>query len=242
MAGLTDAERYAFDLQGYLVRERVLSGREVAELNGAVDGLALPAPAASIESQRFGNHLGRHPAFRQLLDHPAVLDVLRELCGPVFRLDHAYGIVMAPGTAGLGLHGGGTPYDPAQYYLVRNDHIYCGLVAVQWALVEHAAGDGGFLCVPGSHRAHFSLPAGGGGLAREIPLPVGSVVIFTEALTHGTLPWRARYERRTLLYKYSPGHASWASNYPADAELMGQLTERQRRLFLHPSVAHRTPI
>ena len=65
----------------------------------------------------------------------AAYDVLVELCGPVLRLDHAYGIVMAPGTTGLGLHGGGTPFDPAQFYVVNGGRISCGLVAVQWSLV-----------------------------------------------------------------------------------------------------------
>ena len=34
--------------------------------------------------------------------------------------------------------------------------------------------------------------------------------MFTEALTHGTLPWRARYERRSLIYKYSPGNSAYS--------------------------------
>ena len=41
----------------------------------------------------------------------------------MLRLDHAYGIVMASGTGGLGLHGGGTPFDPAQFYVVNGGRI-----------------------------------------------------------------------------------------------------------------------
>ena len=33
-------------------------------------------------------------------------------------------------------------------------------------------------------------------------MPAGSVLLFTESLTHGTAPWQAQHERRTLLYKY----------------------------------------
>ena len=33
---------------------------------------------------------------------------------------------------------------------------------------------------------------------KHIPQQAGSVVIFTEALAHGTLPWTADHERRAL--------------------------------------------
>ena len=102
---LTDEERYRFDLQGFLVRRGVLSGAEVARVHEQIDGLNLPAPGESVQSQRFTGLLEAGGLLRNLVDHDAVLDVVRELCGPQVRLDHAYGIVMAPGTAGLGLHG-----------------------------------------------------------------------------------------------------------------------------------------
>jgi len=243
MGGLTAAERFAFDVAGYLVRRGALRGREVKALNAAVDELALPPPGRDVPSQRFGGHLHRSPAFVALLDHPAVFDVLVELCGPVLRLDHAYGIVMAPGTGGLGLHGGGTPFDPAQFYVVNGGRISCGLVAVQWSLVDHPAGAGGFRCVPGSHKASFPLadpvpPE----LVVDVPLAAGDVVIFTEALTHGTAPWRAPHERRTLLYKYSPGNSSWGKDEVLPPALAPMLSERQRLLFEPPYVAYRRPL
>ena len=61
----------------------------------------------------------------------------------------------------------------------------------------------------------------------------GSVVIFTEALTHGTAPWRAAHQRRSLLFKYSPGQQSWSKSHiePPDGVA---LTERQALLFEPP--------
>ena len=121
-----------------------------------------------------------------------MLEIVRETCGPNVRLDHAYGIVMSPGTSGLGLHGGGTPFDPPQYYLVEGGRIRTGLVAAQWALVDHPPGAGGFVCIPGSHKAGFALPATfDRDLAIQVPLAAGDVVVFSEALTHGTLPWQS---------------------------------------------------
>jgi len=240
---MSDAERYAFDLQGFLVGRGALSGGEVRTLRRAVDRLGTVRPGDTVGSQRFSGHLAHDQSFRDLLDHPAVLDVVLELCGPTVRLDHAYGIAMASGTGGLGLHGGGTPHDPAQYHRVEGGRIFSGLVAVQWALVDHRVGDGGFGCVPGSHKANFPLPRDlDRRLVAEVPMAAGDVVIFTEALTHCTLPWRGRGNRLTLLNKYSPGHLAWGPDYEDLQSLAPLLTERQRRLLQKPAVYGHRPV
>lgn len=239
----TEHERYFFDLYGYVVRRGVLSRHEVEALTTAVDLLGIGEAKSDLGSQRFENHLTGARCLRDLIDHPGVFDVLLSLCGEYLRLDHAYGITMSPGTSGLGLHGGGTPHDPAQYYDVRGGRAFNGLVAVQWALVDHRPGDGGFGCVAGSHRANFALPVPTPrDWLTEVTMDAGDVVIFTEALTHCTLPWNALTSRLTLLYKYAPGHLAWGTNYATDLRelaISGLLTPRQRVLMDPPSVAHR---
>lgn len=236
----TDVERYHFDLYGYVVRRGALADHELDALLDGVRRLAVPSPGASVQSQRFVGFLDSDPIFRDLLDHEGVLEPILELCGPKARLDHAYGIVMAPGTSGLGLHGGGTPHDPAQFYEVRNGRMYNGLIGVQWALVDHAPGSGGFCCVPGSHRANFALPAGADpGLVVTVPLYAGDVLFFTEGLTHGTATWNAPHDRLALFYKYAPGHACWGVQYTStlrDLAASGLLTDRQQRLMQIPAV------
>ena len=37
-----------------------------------------------------------------------------------------------------------------------------------------------------------------------------AVIIFTEALTHGTLRWTMPYDRRSVLYRYSPANSAYA--------------------------------
>jgi hypothetical protein len=150
---LTEVERYTFDLNGFLIRRGALRPDELGTIHTAIADRNDPPPGPDLGSQRFQNYLTGNPVFRSLIDHPAVVDVLVELCGPAARLDHTYGIIMAPGTDGLSLHGGGTPHDPSQFYAVRDGEIHNGLVAVQWALVDHDLGFGG----AGDRRA----PAGG---------------------------------------------------------------------------------
>jgi len=66
-------------------------------------------------------------------------------------------------------------------------------------------------------------------------------IIFTEALLHGTLPWRACHDRLTLFYKFSPhgsAHNATFFNPEQFAALYPDLTARQLAL-LEPPAAYR---
>ena len=242
--GLTAQQRYFFDVNGYVVLDGVLPRRDVEHLDAMVEAQRLMPPGPSIESQRFGDEFLRWDAgFRDLLDHPAVLPALRDLLGDFLRLDHAYGIRMAPRSSGLGLHGGGTPFDPSQYYLHRGGRMYNGLTTVTWSLVDSGPGEGGFGCIPGSHKAEEPLPPEiPGEWVREVPLAAGSVLIFTEALTHCTIPWTAPYERRAVLFKYAPGPLAWSQWKEPPRALWRSLSGQQRRLFQPPAVSPHEPV
>src|SRR4029450_1993761 len=96
-----ELQQYLFDLQGYLVIHNVLSAAEVAELNRLIDAQRLPGPR---EILRFGSAPGVHGAdhgflnwgepFCRLLDHEAIMPILRFRLGDCFRLDRLYGIRM----------------------------------------------------------------------------------------------------------------------------------------------------
>jgi hypothetical protein len=243
---MNEEERYLFDLWGYLLIESVLSKEELAELNALIARRNYPEPDERIETQRFGGYLAwESDAFRKLLNHPRIIPYLKEMLGDKFRLDHDYGILMRKGNSGGVLHGGGTPYDPAQYYVFRNGRMYNGLTVVSWALTDALPGQGGFCCIPGSHKSNLPCPPNFRPVANnpecmvEVHQKAGDVVIFTEALTHGTLPWNADHPRRSILFKYSPAHASWGH-----AERLASLrdkmqSEEQRRLLEPPYIWRR---
>jgi hypothetical protein len=75
---------------------------------------------------------------------------------------------------------------------------------------------------------------------RQVEIEAGDLVIFTEALVQGTVPWTAQHERRSLLYKYSPGHSSWSNSY-YNADDYPDCSEQQRRLMMPPSIGQREP-
>jgi hypothetical protein len=244
VAGLRPLDRYTFDLRGYLLFENALSRKTVARLQAAIDGRDLAPADETIERQRFGQDgemFGWDRAFCDLIDHPLVLAVLATLIGPFARLDHAYGITMRPGTSGLGLHGPAQPFDASQYYVHRMGAMRNGLLTLSWGLSDGHPGEGGFGCIPGSHRSSEPLPAGADSLLVEVPQPAGSLLVFTEALMHCTIPWRAADTRWALLLKYSPGSTAWGPTPAAPAELVASMSDRQQRFFQPPSVGGRVP-
>ena len=117
--------------------------------------------------------------------------------------------------------------------MIRN-----GLTVATYALTDAREGDGGFVCIPGSHKTNFmhevpdavrrheEIPH----YVRNPPLARGDVLIFTEALIHGTRGWQGEGERRALLYKYSPPHSSWMKK-PYDLADYPDATPQQRRLM-----------
>ena len=137
-------------------------------------------------------------------------------------------------------NGGGTPYDPSQYYPWRNGTMHNGLVVVPFALTAVGPGDGGFAAIPGSHKSNLPCPddfktfTKTGPWVVQVPQPAGSIVIFTEALTHGTWPWTAAGERRSLLYKFSPGHMSWLREYPAAADVPETADDPELQRIMEP--------
>lgn len=244
---MTEHERYFFDLNGYVVIENMLTPDDLAAANRAIDALHLPPPAPDEGSPRFHGFLTwPEPLFRRLIDHPRLVPYLKDIVGEGFRLDHEYGIYMHRSRAGLNLHGGGAPFDPSQYYHVQDGRMFNGLIVVSWALCDVPPDAGGFCCIPGSHKQNWRQPGQPDGFAptsllRHVPQAAGSVLIFTEALRHGTLPWNADHERRSVLYKYCPGHMAWG-NRKNSPEFLALLTENQRRVVEPPYVWKRQPI
>ena len=235
---MSDEEKYYFDLQGYLVVRGALSAGQVRACNDAVDhyadsirtratdggGLARgsAALAGGAGRRELTGMLGWPPPhrqpFRDLLVHPVVVSRLNEICGRGFRLDHGPLLIgAASGTEGHLLHGAGEPFSPANWYHHQNSVISCRGVTVAWQLTDVGEGDGGFAVVPGSHKSREPTPRevrtveDDMGLVVQPAMAAGDVLFFAETATHGTLPWKGRGERRSVLYKYAERGAARAA-------------------------------
>ena len=181
--------------------------------------------------------------FRAMLVHPRIVPYLHALLGTGFRMDHNPGLItMREGAEGHLFHGSSGPgFDPHQYYIVKDGRMHNGLTVVAWQLADQNAGDGGLCVIPGSHKGNFSCPPAmrkfevHQEFIKQINAKAGDVVIFTEATTHGTLPWKAKHQRRSLLFRYSPNCLAYANSYlPWPEGVLDGLTSEQRAVLEPP--------
>ena len=240
---MNNGEKFRFDLEGYLVVKQVLSQAEIDLLNRIADR---SMPVGDDRGYRQASGVSRWDPFCQrLFDHPKILPYLIEFLGPKFRADHDYAIFMKKGAESGRLHGGDSG-DSDHWYKCRDGKIRTGLTVCVYNLAPAGMGDGGFTCIPGSHKSNFptKLPKAvrdfeeAAHYVIQPEVDAGDVLIFTEALIHGTSRWSANHERRALLFKFSPGHSSWAPTYH-DLDDYEGLTDRQKRILAPPSVGRR---
>ena len=256
-------EKYLFDLTGFLIVREVLSPEHLKLANEAIDSMELnPSPeyfgdSVALRGENSSTRLGNsenlmelpHPhcePFREMLAHPKTTPHLNTILGEGWRLDHGPGLIaMDKGCSGGMLHGN---FDNAPYFY-REGRIFTGLCVIEYLLADEGPGDGGISVIPGSHKANLACPAR---MRRweqyreyvtEINARAGDAVIFSEACTHGTLPWNADHQRRAILYKYNTGHMSWGGGgfRGRRPSYWDELTEPQQAALLLPSHHSRRP-
>jgi ectoine hydroxylase-related dioxygenase (phytanoyl-CoA dioxygenase family) len=206
-------QKYFFDVNGYLVIENALTSEELTTLNAAIDenvdcirirpaeqSLAGGSPALTARHGRgdlSGMLMWPQPwcqPFRDLLLHESTTPTLLELLRDAFRIDHVYGIVTDQGAEGHVLHGGGTTDDLTHFYEFHHGKMRCGLTVVGWNLTDVNPGDGGFACIPGSHKAHYPTPP--------------DVARLESRHRHGQATQRARWLRDYLHRSSHPWNAT----------------------------------
>jgi hypothetical protein len=235
-------ELFLFDLCGFIVVKGVLTPEEVAAANAAVDAhdpvhqghrkSQLDAPANQKGSSRwdFRGMLGwegaaREP-FTRMLGHPKLTRYVNTICGRGHRMDHAPTLItQTKGSPSGTLHGSSGPgFNPASYYVWKDGQMHNGLIVCSFQLVDCPEGAGGLAVVPGTHKGNVTMPAEmrrfekHQEFIKQVTCEAGDCVIFSEATTHGTLPWTADYQRRSVLFRYSPANSAHAGGrHPFDA-------------------------
>jgi len=141
--------------------------------------------------------------FRRMIGHPPVVQRLNWLLGYGFKEGGDPMCCAYPkGTTGGSLHG-----QNSRAHTYYNGRELCDQVNVAWALKDEVPGfgegSGGFICVPGSHKAHYTIPRP---LTTSIDLPQvykpamkAGDVLFFGAIAHGTTAWRSDWDRRTTI-------------------------------------------
>jgi hypothetical protein len=224
---MSEEERYLLDLNGYFVRPSILTTPEIASITDQIDRLhhdpaSLPAHLRAIPSGPSSI----------LIDHPSVIDVVREVIGPEVRLEIPASIWRTKGDGwSQPLHRGssnvdGRPgdaqsADPLTGYRVSNGRIHAGQLRVCFELTGVSEGDGGTAFVPGSHKSEFLFPFKHEAIARgEVDVtpylrsyscPSGSAVFFTEAVIHQGPPWLGAHPRVAVFHLYNHVAIQWTT-------------------------------
>ena len=255
---MTETEKYLFDMHGYLVIEGALSSEEVTAANAAIDHhadkISIRPGDLAHGSETLCSTTGRGDlggmltwekpyceVFRNIMVHPKLAPYLEELLGPGFRLEAFSAITMDEGAEGFWFHEGAEPHDRSRGFLYRNGKMYCGMTNLAVQLTDVGPGDGGFACLPGSHKANFRCP----GDIRlyhthqdrfvQIPARAGDAVLFVECLMHGALPWVSKHQRRSLIIRYNSGVvAEGLMGSYTPPPFYDELTEAQKAVISAP--------
>ena len=238
---MTKDEIYEFDLNGYIVYRNLISPEDVDRMNRIIDA---DQAGKEVANGFHFSFLHLAPCFLDLMAHPRTLQIIRVMVGDWLRLDHAYGLQLTQAMdVRENLHGGPRADQGEHQYQWLDGKMYNGLIVIMYALADVNPGNGGFICVPGSHKANLvHRPPLTSHLVVTPSLKAGDMLIFTEALVHGTRRWQGDHRRRSLLYKYSPGYSTWA-DYEGMRKFhdMAQ-NDLQRDLLRPPHVGKRKPL
>lgn len=235
---ITQAQRYFFEANGYLVVENALRPDELARVRAACDAAEALWRA---DPERRGVRrwdleqviaiMEYEPLFVDMMEHPRIFPMVRELLGPdVMILDHDYFITPAGATIHRGWH-----YDenfPQVYHPCSRL-----MVKVFYVLQDIPWNGGGTVILPGSH----SFPPGplpNPDVPEEMPngvrmcLPAGSAYLMAGRTFHCVGNNLSDIPRRLLIYTY--GHKwmkIWDGYEPSESVLAQARTPIRRQLL-----------
>ena len=186
--------------------------------------------------------------WERLINHPSWIDKVKHfvggedsydwLHGPLF-IDENFANVRNPGEA-IPIHSGGHENVKRTQYLYRNGSFMCGQVNVLMAIGPMGPGDGTTMVIPGSHKSNFPHPefekhmfgsdqGSGDGMtgAIEVFMDPGDVLVFVDALCHGSAKRSNEGQRRIAVYRYGPSWANFRHGYQPSEELLARLSDEQ---------------
>ncbi len=246
---MTARQKYLFDLQGFVVIEDVLTAEDcdlaVEQIKERMKPMEKTPDGYDANGTWFstGALLDAGNPFIGLINHPKTTAVLKEIIAPKLRLESAYSFVRTKGCPPFEMHGGHAGGSVNFRYYVRANRIFTGLTVISFTLQDIEEHDGGFACIPGSHKSDFSVPTEDrvelfrvdGPLVRNVPSPKGSAVVFTETLAHGANTWQNNEPRYGLFYKYNDRSAIYHCQEirrPTD-QAFSFMNEEQKSYFNH---------
>lgn len=236
--GMTDEQRFLFDLNGFVIVRGALTDTEIDRYRDGVYRLArAEAPAARWTAQGEPldkvrvTPLERDPLFHDLIDHPVSLPLIEATVGgPAMLIDNDVELTPRDVPA-QGWHRGIGTYG----YAHDADGFHCVMVKCIWYLTDCGPGEGPTRIVPGSHKSLLEPPAydqqAGPPGAQEVVVEAGDLLVFSEACLHaGNLNTSDRV-RANMYFNYGPSWVQPWDGYRASDEVLAGTTGKRRQLL-----------
>ena len=262
---LTPAQRYHFDVFGYVVIENALTVDETDAVREALyrlkrDFVETGDPTNSTvrgcritefepHKTHFTHVLETDPAVLDYVTHPRLVGMVEEVVGDTVRLEESEATINSrdldedlDALPRYGFHAGVRP-DIGTY--VENGLLHSSFVKTLTNLTDLGPEDGGTAVIAGSHKMKcpqeevIACAYDDPSLIHQVFAPAGSTLLFTEALIHATGQRRSEGERAIIVAGYTPTHfQAWTGNQPSQ-EFVEQTPEPIRPLVSGSDGWHR---
>ena len=188
----------------------------------------------------------------QLLDHPAIVDILREVIGPDivepperrqpdsqpaygFRCDNSFFMLRtARGDVPRYPHNGGPAMGPSHNYDFVDGKIFSPSVRVACELNPVDRGTGGTVFFSGTHKSSMVPPrefVDGDEYWETYSCPAGSAVLFTENVCHSSAPWTNPTHNRVAVFNHYMHYCMRFHRTVPNAQALDEMSSMRRSLF-----------
>jgi hypothetical protein len=189
------------------VRERLVAAVEASEARGVpTTYIGLDPNSRNV---RVFNLLDLDPVFRELIQHPLALALVRFLLGEHFLISNFTANIALPGSGSMALHSD-------QGIVTTPPWVAAEAINVIWVLDDMDENNGATRYVPGSHRweTPADVPSDPRALSVPFEAPVGSILGMDGRLWHTSGENRSPHRERALMFGfYCADHIRGQSNW-----------------------------
>ena len=217
---------------------------EPGEWHGHIQREKYPENSTAARGTSYQQIYEAGESFRTLVDHPAYIEHVKKFVGnqddfdsslaPLY-IDECFALKCEKGEH-IGLHSGGHLRTKRTQFRHSNGKFHCGQINVFIPLTDIGPGDGATLVLPASHKQNFKLPnefntseeARKSVGAIEVHLKKGDVLLFVDAICHGSVARINEGERKVVIYRYGPAWGNSRYGFLPSKQLLNSLTPEQR--------------
>lgn len=225
---------------GFCILPEVMSADQLRRTRTALEGTVagmhrrgtsthLPFLDPNANSVRVDNLPERDPVFIELLRHPTIVEIVRDLFGADGYVSNFTASIAMPGARSMRIHSDQALVVPPPW----TDAVIFNAI---WCLDDAHQANGATLYLPGSHRFRTAadVPADARSRMRPFEARAGSVIIMEGRTWHTSGDNVTKDERRALLFAlYSRGYVRAQTNWDAalSAQTKTQIDAETRALM-----------